>query len=182
MERAAGLWERLLAMDQALTGLLTLPRQRRVLHFFALGLAHSGDGPVWVGLAAAAWLLGDSRWKARAIMAFAGLVLAEIVVIAVKMLFRRQRPPGGSGMIYRKADPYSFPSGHAARATMLCIIAGQFGPLPAFIVILLWSPFMVVSRVGIGIHYVFDVIAGVFLGWVLTALLLQFAPALTARV
>ena len=181
MERAAGLWGRLLAIDQALTRLLTLPRQRRVLHFFALGLAHSGDGPVWVGLAAAAWLLGDSRWKARAIVTFAGLVLAEIVVIVVKMLFRRQRPPGGSGMIYRKADPYSFPSGHAARATMLCIIAGQLGPLPAFFVILLWSPFMVLSRVGIGIHYVLDVIVGVFLGWVLTALLLQVAPALTAR-
>jgi len=181
MERAAGLWERLLAMDHALTGLLTLPRQSRALHFFALGLAHSGDGPVWVALMAAAWLLGDSRWKARAIVAFAGLVLAEIVVIAVKMLFRRQRPPGGSGMIYRKADPYSFPSGHAARATMLCIIVGQLGPLAAFIVILLWSPFMVLSRVGIGIHYVFDVIAGIFLGWVLTELLLQFVPALTAR-
>jgi len=180
MERAAGLWERLLAIDQALTGLLTLPRKRRVLHFLALGLAHSGDGPVWVGLVGAAWLLGDSRWKARAVVGFAGLVLAEIVVIAVKMLFRRQRPPGGSGMIYRKADPYSFPSGHAARATMLCIIAGQLGPVPAFIVILLWSPFMVLSRVGIGIHYVFDVIAGVILGWVLTALLLQFAPFLTA--
>jgi membrane-associated phospholipid phosphatase len=181
MERAAGLWGRLLAIDQALTRLLTLPRERRVLHFFALGLAHSGDGPIWVGLAAAAWLLGDSRWKARAVVVFAGLVLAEIAVIIVKMLFRRQRPPGGSGMIYRKADPYSFPSGHAARATMLCIIAGQLGPLPAFIVILLWSPFMVLSRVGIGIHYVFDVLAGIFLGWVLTALLLQFAPSLTTR-
>jgi membrane-associated phospholipid phosphatase len=181
MERTAGLWARLQTIDQALTGLFTLPRQRRVVHFFALGLAHSGDGPVWVGLVAAAWLLGDSRWKARAVVAFAGLVLAEIVVIAVKMIFRRPRPPGGSGMIYRKADPYSFPSGHAARATMLCIIAWQLGPLPAFLAILLWSPFMVVSRVAIGIHYVFDVIAGVFLGWILAALLLQFAPALTAR-
>ncbi len=181
MERAAGLWGRLLGIDQALTGLLTLPRQRRVLLFLAVGFAHSGDGPVWVGLMAAAWLLGDSRWKARAIVAFVGLMLAEVVVIAVKMLFRRQRPPGGSGMIYRKADPYSFPSGHAVRATMLCIIAGQLGPLPVFIAILLWSPFMVLSRVGIGIHYVFDVIAGVVLGCVLTALLLQFAPALAAR-
>jgi membrane-associated phospholipid phosphatase len=181
MERAAGLWGRLLAIDQALTRLLTLPRKKRLFHFCALGLAHSGDGPVWVALAAAAWLLGDSQWKARAVVVFAGLVLAEIVVIAVKMLFRRQRPPGGSGMIYRKADPYSFPSGHAARATILVIIAGQLGPVPAFIVILLWSPFMVLSRVAIGIHYVYDVIAGIFLGWVLSALLLQFAPLLTAR-
>jgi membrane-associated phospholipid phosphatase len=84
-------------------------------------------------------------------------------------------------MIYRKADPYSFPSGHAARATMLCLIAWQLGPLTAFVAILLWSPFMVISRVAIGIHYVFDVIAGIFLGWILTAILLQFAPALAAR-
>lgn len=181
MERTAGLWARLQTIDHALTGLLTLPRQRGVLHLFALGLAHSGDGPVWAGLVAAAWLFGDARWKSRAVVAFAGLVLAEIVVIVVKIIFRRLRPPGGSGMIYRRADPFSFPSGHAARATMLCIIAAQFGPPAAFIVIILWSPFMVVSRVAIGIHYVFDVIAGIFLGWLLTALLLQIAPALTAR-
>jgi membrane-associated phospholipid phosphatase len=178
MERTAGLWARLHTIDHALTGLLTLPRQRRVFNFFALGLAHSGDGPVWVGLVAAAWLLGDERWKARAVVTFAGLVLAEIVVVAVKMVFRRQRPAGGSGMIYRKADPFSFPSGHAARATMLCAIAWQLGPMAAFIALLAWSPLMVLSRIAIGIHYVFDVIAGVLMGWVLTVILLKFAPAI----
>ena len=84
-------------------------------------------------------------------------------------------------MIYRKADPYSFPSGHAARAALLCLLAWHLGPVPAFIAIAVWSPFMVVSRIAIGIHYVFDVVAGVLLGCALTAVVLAAAAAIAAR-
>ena len=180
MQGPAGLRERLQSIDEALTAPLTLPPRRSAAQLVALGLAHSGDSFVWVGLLAAAWFLGDERWKARALVAFAGLVLAEIVVIAIKMLFRRGRPPGKEGKIYRKVDPYSFPSGHAARATMLSLLALQLGPMAAFVAILCWSPFMILSRVAIGIHYVFDVIAGILLGGALTGILLAFAPALAA--
>jgi membrane-associated phospholipid phosphatase len=177
MTGASGLWTKLQSIDQALTGPLTLPKGRGISQTLALGLAHSGDSPVWAVLMAAAWFLGDGRWKERAVITFAGLVLAEIVVIVVKMIVRRKRPPGERGMIYRKADPYSFPSGHAARATMLCLLSWQLGPLAAFAAITAWSPFMLVSRIAIGIHYVFDVLAGILLGGILTAILLVVARA-----
>jgi undecaprenyl-diphosphatase len=176
MERGEGLWARLQSIDQALTRPLTLPAESRFSRFIGLGLAHSGDSFVWVALAALAWLLGGTEWKSRAVMTFAGLVLAEIVVIIVKTIIRRRRPPGDAGRIYRKADPFSFPSGHAARAAMLCLLAGQLGPPAVFIAIAIWSPFMVLSRIAIGIHYVFDVCAGILLGCVLTACLWALVP------
>jgi len=180
MERAADLWARLQVIDENLTGPLTL-RGSRVAQFLALCLAHSGDSFIWAGLTVAAWFLGDRTWKTRAVITFAGLALAEIVVIGLKMIIRRKRPPGTSGMIYRKADPYSFPSGHAARAALLSLLAWQLGPLAAFVAIVAWSPVMVLSRIAIGIHYVFDVIGGVLLGGVLTAVVLAVASAVIAR-
>jgi membrane-associated phospholipid phosphatase len=177
----AGLRQKIRSIDAFLTTPLVLPERPRVARLVALGLAHSGDMPVWIVLLAAAWFLGDSAWKLRAVITFAGLALVEIVVIGIKMIVRRRRPPGTEGMIYRKTDPFSFPSGHAARAALLSLLALRMGPAEAFIVILIWSPFMVISRIAIGIHYVLDVLAGILLGGLLTAIVLQAAAMIGAR-
>jgi undecaprenyl-diphosphatase len=182
MSNGANRWARLQSVDQRLTAALTLAPARSAARAAALVLAHSGDSFVWAALVAAGWFLGTSAWKTRALAIFAGLVVLEVVVIAVKMIIRRQRPPGTSGMIYRKTDPFSFPSGHAARAAMLCILAGSLGPAVMFAAILAWSPFMVVSRIAIGIHYVFDVLGGAMLGALITLVLLRFVPLLAALV
>jgi undecaprenyl-diphosphatase len=137
---------------------------------------------VWGALAVAAWFLGDHDWKVRAVVCALGLVVVEVAVILLKMVFRRRRPPGELGRIYRRADPYSFPSGHAARAALLCILAWQLGPVVAIVAIAIWSPVMVLSRIAVGIHYAFDVVAGVILGCGLTAALLLAVPMVAARV
>jgi undecaprenyl-diphosphatase len=160
---------------------LMLPQERGLPQVLALCLAHTGDSYVWIALIAAAWFLGDGRWKERALLAFAGLALAQIVVVIVKMFIRRPRPEGTGGKIYRKLDPYSFPSGHAARAAILSILALAMGPAAAFIAIIAWSPFMILSRIAIGIHYVLDVVAGLLLGAGLTVVLLQAAALIPHR-
>ncbi len=172
--------DRIETLDASLTQPLTLSSGRGPAQLLALGLAHTGDSWVWAGLCALAWFLGNAQWKMRAVIVFAGLVVAEIVVIGIKMCIRRPRPPGESGMIYRKTDPFSFPSGHAARAAMLCWLSFALGPSSAALGIAVWSPFMVVSRIAIGIHYVFDVVAGILLGVLLTLMLLGLAPLLTS--
>jgi membrane-associated phospholipid phosphatase len=176
-----GFRQRLRALDASLTAPLVLRGKPGAARLCAIGCAHTGDMPVWIVLLAAAWLLGDDAWKLRALITFAGLALVEVVVIGVKMVVRRQRPPGTDGLIYRKADPYSFPSGHAARAVLLSLLALRLGPAAAFIVIVAWSPVMVLCRIAIGIHYVLDVIAGGLLGGLLTAILLQLAVMVGAR-
>jgi undecaprenyl-diphosphatase len=169
---------RITLIDRELTGALTLPPGRGPASVLALALAHSGDSYIWAALTAAAWFLGDTRWRTWGLLTFTGLVLAEIVVIGIKFIVRRKRPPGTAGRIYRRADPYSFPSGHAARATMLCILAWKASPLAAFVAVAAWSPFMVIARVAIGIHYVSDVLAGIALGGLLAAILLAGAELL----
>ena len=178
----AGLRGKIRSIDASLTTPLVLPEKPRAARICALGLAHSGDMPVWIALLAAAWLLGDDLWKLRAAITFAGLALVEIVVIGIKMIVRRKRPPGTEGMIYRKTDPFSFPSGHAARAVLLSLLALRMGPAAAFAVISIWSPLMVLSRIAIGIHYVLDVLAGFLLGAFLTAILLVLAGMAGARI
>jgi len=134
--------------------------------------------PVWIALLVAAWFLGDDAWKTRALVTAAGLALVEVVVIGIKVLIRRSRPAGNDGMIYRKTDPFSFPSGHAARAVLLSLLALRMGPAAAFIAIAAWSPVMVVSRIAIGIHYVLDVAAGALVGGILTLIVIAAAVAL----
>ncbi len=179
---AAGIRERIRSIDQALTAPLVLPEASRFARLIARGFAHSGDLPVWIALLAAAWFLGDDAWKRRALVTVAGLALVEVVVIGIKVLIRRKRPAGTDGMIYRRTDPFSFPSGHAARAVLLSLLALRMGPAAAFIAIVAWSPVMVLSRIAIGIHYVLDVAAGALVGTVLTAIVLAAAAALGAGV
>jgi membrane-associated phospholipid phosphatase len=167
------------SIDEALTRPLTLPARPGLARGIATALAHSGDIYVWAGLMVLAWFFAGAEWKTPALVVVGGLALSEVVVVAIKMIIRRNRPPGTGGLIYRKADPFSFPSGHAARATMLCLLAWHFGPPAAFIGVLVWGPFMVLSRIAIGIHYVFDVLAGVLLGWILTIVLLALVPVVT---
>jgi membrane-associated phospholipid phosphatase len=56
------------------------------------------------------------------------------------------------------------------------------GPWAGFFAILAWSPFMVLSRIAIGIHYVFDVVAGAVMGALLTWALWAAVPLVLARI
>ncbi len=173
--------EKILAFDAAVTAPLTLPEDRRIARTLALAVAHSGDSPLWAALLAVAWMLGGQYWRARVIIGVIGLVAAEVATIIVKISVRRQRPPGTLGAIYRRTDPYSFPSGHAARAAMLSMLSWALVPGPLFAAILAWSPVMVLSRVAIGIHYVLDVLAGIVLGVGLTFALVAAMGLILSR-
>ncbi len=175
MENTAGAAQRLLSWDRALTAALTLPDNPR-LRIPALLVAHSGDSLVWAALLISAWFFGGDQWKARVIVTVVGLLLTEICTVLLKMITRRQRPAGTFGAFYRKTDPYSFPSGHAARAALLCILSASMGPLPAFIAVLIWSPVMVLSRIAIGIHYVLDVLVGIVMGTGISFVVLATMP------
>jgi membrane-associated phospholipid phosphatase len=169
-------------LDAILTPPLVIPVHRRILHAAALVFAHTGDAAVWVVLLALAWMFGDVAWKGRALVTAAGLVVTELVVVSIKFLIRRPRPEGRSGLIYRKMDPYSFPSGHAARAAMLIVLFATSYPPWSIVAVSIWGPAMVLSRVAIGIHYVLDVAAGAVLGAGLAFVVLALVPVVAALV
>ncbi len=130
-------------------------------------LAHSGDSWFWgLGLGAT-WLLGSAAWKAWALRMLAAILFTALVVMALKFTFRRRRPEGEWGTIYRLTDPHSFPSGHAARAFLLATLALAWGPAWLGTMLLPWAPLVALARVAMGVHYLSDVVAGAVLGLVI---------------
>lgn len=167
---------RLLKLDHRLTERIQLPEQRGALRALAAVLAHSGDSWYWLAGLFLIWLFTSGHpHKFSALLAGAILIQATLV-LAIKFLIRRQRPAGQWGEIYRKTDPHSFPSGHAARAAMLAALAWGFHLAPLNWVLTLWAPLMSVARVSLGVHYLVDILAGWILGLVIAILFIQTAP------
>lgn len=113
---------------------------------------------------AAVWLMGDELQKQWAVDLLIGIFVTALIVIAMKFLIRRRRPAGTFGSIYRRTDPHSFPSGHAARAMMLAVLIVGLGPAWLAPLILVWAPLVTLSRVAMDLHYLSDALAGALLG------------------
>jgi undecaprenyl-diphosphatase len=156
--------QRILELDNRWTAALRLAEGRRVLRVVAAVLAHSGDSWFWgAGLLLLIWR-GDPAqrsWALQLLLAIAGLAA---VVLAVKFIFRRRRPEGEWGSLYRMTDPHSFPSGHAARAFLIAALVTAWGPAWLVPLIVLWAPLVAVARVAMGLHYVSDILGGAVLG------------------
>ena len=124
-----------------------------------------------------------------------GLVLDIVIVAVLKAFTRRRRPaydvddqvlevkictneknsqfhPIEVATI-KMVDKFSFPSGHATRATMLALLFTFLSPLPFLLWIpcIAWAGAVAVSRVLLGRHHILDVLAGVVIGAVEAVLL-----------
>ena len=161
--------QRLLSLDFSISARLRIAEQPGALRRLAALLAHSGDSWFWLLGLAAVWLLGSPGWKMRTVTMFFGIAGTAALVMALKFTIRRRRPTGEWGEIYRRADPHSFPSGHAARAVMLAVVGLGLGPAWLGAVLVVWAPLVGLARVAMGVHYFSDVAAGMLLG-ILTGL------------
>ncbi len=140
----------------------------------AVVLAHSGDSWFWLIGLGLLWWLGADYWKQLALVMIIGIGVTALVVLLIKFTVRRSRPQGEWGQIYRSTDPHSFPSGHAARSTMLAVIALGMGPLWLGLSLLLWAPLVGLARIILGVHYPSDILVGMALGIVMGVLVLIF--------
>ena len=158
------LFQRLLAWDAAWSRRLRVAERPGVLRTAAAMLAHSGDSWFWfVGLGLV-WLRGDAAWKMRALVALVAVFVTAVGVMALKFTIRRRRPAGEWGGIYRTTDPHSFPSGHAARAFLLAVLAWGMGTGWLAVVLAVWALLVALARVAMGVHYLSDVLAGMVVG------------------
>jgi membrane-associated phospholipid phosphatase len=129
--------------------------------------AHSGDSIVIIPCLFILWWLGGFSRQSIAVLLAVGYVASVVVTSLLKYAFRRRRPPGQWGSIYRKTDPHSFPSGHASRTiTITMIVLARGWPLIG-LALLLWSLLVGLSRIVLGVHYLYDVVAGYMLGLVI---------------
>jgi undecaprenyl-diphosphatase len=156
--------EDLLEIDHRWSARISFANRPPAIRTIGALFAHSGDSWFWgVGLAAV-WILGDAFWKEWALALFIGIFVTATIVIVLKFLIRRRRPEGTFGSIYRRTDPHSFPSGHAARATMLAALVVGLGPAWLVPILLIWAPLVTLSRVAMDLHYLSDALAGAVLG------------------
>lgn len=156
--------KKLLEFDNRLTVQLQIAENPGLRRQAAAVLAHSGDSWFWLLGLGVIWLVGDAAWKSIALSLIAGILITATFVMLVKFSIRRQRPVGEWGSIYRKTDPHSFPSGHAARAVMLGILTLHVGPSWLGWLLLAWAPLVGLARVAMGVHYLSDVVAGAVFG------------------
>lgn len=170
----------ILELDARLSDRLRVAEQPGLLRALAVFFAHSGDSWFWgLGLILI-WWFGDSFWKQWAVVLFADIALLAIIVLTIKFIVRRRRPEGEWGGIYRNTDPHSFPSGHAARAFLIAVLALGLGPGWLAILLCIWAPLVSLARVSMGVHYLSDILAGVILGIIVGWTGLQTAPAFLA--
>ena len=158
------MFQSFLERDADLTNRLRVAEKPGILRSLAVLCAHSGDS--WfclIGLGLL-YLFGNDYWKSRAVFLAASLVITAGIVLVIKFLVRRKRPEGEWGGIYRKTDPHSFPSGHATRAALLATLALAIGPAWFGLLLLIWAPLVILSRVAMGVHYLSDVLAGTLIG------------------
>jgi undecaprenyl-diphosphatase len=158
----------LLEADARWSEQLRIAEQPGILRQIAAFIAHSGDSWFWgIGLGIT-WLLGNWDLKIWALHLVGAIIVTAIIVMSIKLIVRRQRPEGDWGAIYRNTDPHSFPSGHAARAVLLAVLVLGMGPAWLAIIIIFWAPLVALARVSMGVHYLSDVIAGGFLGLIIS--------------
>jgi undecaprenyl-diphosphatase len=156
--------QNLLSLDEAYTRRMRVAEKPGMLRSLAILFAHSGDSWFWLlGLVWLGWF-GSPGWRERCIWMLVWILVTALMVFAIKFTVRRRRPEGEWGGIYRRTDPHSFPSGHAARASMLAVLGLGLGPGWFGLVLLVWAPLVLLARVAMGVHYLSDVLAGALLG------------------
>lgn len=94
---------------------------------------------------------------------FAGMALTGIVVFILKQIFRKERPDGTAGKMYRKYDRFSFPSGHAARVWVVVVLISYFY-WPLAVALSVWALLVSFGRLKLKLHHKTDVFAGVVIG------------------
>ena len=154
----------LLELDARLSAQLRVAERPGVLRTLAAILAHSGDSWFWWAGLALLWWRGDAFWKPWALTVLVSIIALALIVLPIKFLIRRRRPEGEWGALYRTTDPHSFPSGHAARAILIAVLTTGLGPAWLALLLWIWAPLVSLARVAMGVHYISDVAAGMFLG------------------
>ena len=150
------------------------------LDWFFEALSYAGSfGLVWLAIAIAISCFARSRRRLW-IQVGVAILLAEGISGALKAWVERDRPPlvdPAPEPLVELPSTHSFPSGHAtvsfACATVLALAVPRLR-IPLFLLAALIS----YSRVYVGVHYPFDVLAGAVLGVGIAIALRTLAAAL----
>lgn len=126
-----------------------------------------GDWPVWVALIMMQPLIHEQYATGYMIQYTVTALIAIGFYRLIKTRLCRERPfitfQGRINCVEPARDRYSFPSGHTMHAVIFCVLSAVHAPwlLPALLPL---SLLIALSRVGLGLHYISDVVAGAVIG------------------
>ncbi len=166
----------ILEVDDRLSKDMGVAEKPGLLRNIAVFFAHSGDSWFWGAALLVLWILANSFWKQWAVAVVGSIGVLALLVFPLKQMIRRRRPEGLWGTIYRKTDPHSFPSGHAARAFLIAVLVTGLGPGWLAAILWIWAPLVSVSRVAMGVHYLSDIVGGFLLGILAGLVILSVLP------
>jgi undecaprenyl-diphosphatase len=175
---------RMLELDRDWSYALRVAEKPGLWRNLAMFFAHSGDSWFWgIGMLIL-WLANrDSAfWRQWAVYQLFWLSILAVLILILKFSIRRKRPEGEWGAVYRKTDPHSFPSGHAARSFLIAVLASLLGPDWLAACLWIWAPLVALARVSMGVHYLSDVIAGAIVGSIAAFLSWQFSPTIFSQI
>ena len=159
-------WEE---FDARWSSRLRVAEKPGALRSLAMVFAHSGDSWFWLLGLGLLWAFGNPAYQDLTIRFIAAIVVLAVLVMSIKFTIRRSRPEGDWGAVYRKTDPHSFPSGHAARAAMIAMLALLWCPIVIGLALAFWALLVSLARIAMGVHYPSDVLAGALLGLIFGA-------------
>jgi undecaprenyl-diphosphatase len=136
-------------------------------------------GALWGFLAALGFLLTGLE-PLRLLIPWTAIAASWSVAEGTKYLFNRTRPflwDTEIAPLIKTPSSSSFPSGHSATAAAGAITLSVLYP-PFAPVLVLAGLLVVLSRVYLGVHFTFDVLAGVFIGTTTSAVVLAVADLL----
>jgi undecaprenyl-diphosphatase len=170
-------FKKLLELDARWSDKLRVAEKPGLLRTVSMVFAHSGDSWFWgLGLILLYFLASDPFWKQWAVIQFFWIAILAVVVMTTKFIVRRRRPEGEWGANYRNTDPHSFPSGHAARAFLIAVIAAGLGRSWLAVILWIWAPLVALARAAMGVHFLSDVVAGALVGTAVGILALWLNP------
>ena len=171
-----GLTRRVRELDRALFrmlfGLKWAPLTAVMRAFTVAGTA----GALWGFLAAGAFLLTGLE-PSHLLIPWAAVAASWTVAEGAKYLFDRARPfiwDTEVAPLIKTPSSSSFPSGHSATAAAGALTLSALYP-PCAPALVLAGVLVVLSRVYLGVHFPFDVLAGVAIGTLTAAAVLAGA-------
>ncbi|RJT07201.1 phosphatase PAP2 family protein [Halococcus sp. IIIV-5B] len=155
-----GISEWVLALDETVARAMFESRTPVVTKVMTsvTGLGSATAALVFLGL----FYLAD--WRRELKTAAPALMLTGAVVFALMLGVDRAFPPNPVCLTSgSETVTSSFPSGHAAAATVFALVARRSTVLPSILVTILAAA-VAISRVYLGTHYLSDTVAGVVIG------------------
>jgi undecaprenyl-diphosphatase len=149
-----------LAMDHVAVDVVLALRHPLLTKFMTsvTGIGSAASVTILLGLF---YLAG---WDRELTTAAVALSVAGVVVVSLMGLVQRPFPPDPVCLTDETGmAPHSFPSGHAAAATVYALVARRSERLP-FAVVLGLAVLVSFSRMYLGTHYLSDTVVGIAIG------------------